>query len=271
MKMNAEVPNISAKISQNEKKKISNRAKEFICDLCDKVFSKKNNLFIHRKIHTGEKLFSCDICNNSFITKQNLSRHRRTHTGEKPFVCDMCEKTFTQKSNLTEHRRIHTGERPFKCDVCEKSFSRRDHLNAHQKLHRDEKSYSCEICQASFKLSSNLSRHKKTPSHLKQIEILNRAFSGDYSNIIDCSGSIKVEDVVDENKFVDDDIKAENIKQEIMDENDFVDSNDTNNIVDFSQFVQVQINEQETFKADLRDCESLKTKDIKKDIEKECH
>ena len=46
-------------------------------------------------IHTGKRAFMCDICDKAFTTKENLHRHRMVRTGERPFICDISNKTFT--------------------------------------------------------------------------------------------------------------------------------------------------------------------------------
>lgn len=44
---------------------------------CNKAFSRKEHLMRHIVSHTGKKLFHCDICQKFFSRKDNLNKHRR--------------------------------------------------------------------------------------------------------------------------------------------------------------------------------------------------
>ena len=42
--------------------------------------------------------FVCDLCNKSFSKRTSLVEHMLIHTGEKPHVCEVCNKSFRQRS-----------------------------------------------------------------------------------------------------------------------------------------------------------------------------
>ena len=127
--------NIRRSINSNETNNndYENRdKKQFQCDKCLKIFSKKGHLNIHKRTHTGEKPYECEFCEKRFNDPSSLKKHRRIHTGEKPYVCEICEKSFTTSSNLSKHRKIHSGEKPYSCNNCEKRFSAPGSLKKHE-------------------------------------------------------------------------------------------------------------------------------------------
>lgn len=44
---------------------------------CNKAFSRKEHLMRHIVSHTGKKMFSCDLCQKLFSRKDNLNKHKR--------------------------------------------------------------------------------------------------------------------------------------------------------------------------------------------------
>ncbi|EGT41859.1 hypothetical protein CAEBREN_30473 [Caenorhabditis brenneri] len=93
------------------------------CLQCDKVFTRKNDMQRHMKIHTGEKNHVCPECNRGFRVKSTLKAHMQTHSDNPPeYQCTVCEKSLYEKKALVVHMRIHTGEQPHKCRFCDLHF-----------------------------------------------------------------------------------------------------------------------------------------------------
>ena len=49
------------------------------------------------------KPYLCTLCNKRFTTKRCLARHRELHREEKLYSCSQCEKRFPCESYLTKH------------------------------------------------------------------------------------------------------------------------------------------------------------------------
>ncbi|EYB27584.1 hypothetical protein FG05_13123 [Fusarium graminearum] len=119
-------------------------------------------------------------CQKSFTQKTHLDIHRRTHSGEKPYSCDFpgCELTFSQLGNLKTHRRRHTGERPFSCDKCDRQFAQRGNLRAHLQTHQGLKPYVCilDACNKTFSQLGNMKTHQNN-FHKKTLKNLTMRFA----------------------------------------------------------------------------------------------
>ncbi|XP_001654768.2 zinc finger protein 519 [Aedes aegypti] len=104
------------------------------CDICGKIFSTRDVLNAHRKLHNTES-FKCDQCDQVFKTTKYLYKHKQKHLGIKKFICTYCGKGFLVGEYLKDHLRIHTGEKPFDCKICGKLFRTTNHLRQHTRTH----------------------------------------------------------------------------------------------------------------------------------------
>lgn len=86
--------------------------------------------------------YLCDMCDKSFTRAYNLRSHQRTHTDERPFVCTTCGKSFARQHDRKRHEELHTGKKLFICKGvlndgttwgCNKEFARADALGRHFK------------------------------------------------------------------------------------------------------------------------------------------
>ena len=128
------------------KNHIGKRHTNVNCDICDKNLL-KSALNSHKQTHQ-ENAFKCEMCDNVYTRKNNLEKHmntcgidivrvRKETIGA--FNCDTCGKIFTKKAYLTQHKRTHAVRKTleeFDCKFCEKVYASNQKLGKHvQKAH----------------------------------------------------------------------------------------------------------------------------------------
>ncbi|XP_062538377.1 zinc finger protein 436-like isoform X2 [Armigeres subalbatus] len=148
-----------------EKKK-RNRG-HYKCDVCGQEFTRKYDLYTHRKSVHGSTPFQCKQCMKCFSKQSRLVDHELLHTGIRPFQCPECEKNYATQKGLKGHIiDVHTPNLPYVCDKCGKGFSNETKLRNHYAAHIETRDFICDICEKGFKTAPHLSLHKAT--HLPQ-------------------------------------------------------------------------------------------------------
>ncbi|XP_020644241.3 transcription factor IIIA isoform X1 [Pogona vitticeps] len=88
-----------------------------VCKVCSKIFSRKDFLKCHQKIHAvNREVFKCprEGCGRTYTTVFNLQSHILSfHEAKRPFTCDYpgCGKAFAMKQSLVRHAVVHDPDR----------------------------------------------------------------------------------------------------------------------------------------------------------------
>lgn len=137
---------------------------EYLCNECDKHFSKKSKLNRHlREQHKEEdeiKRYDCDDCPQTFKRKEHLNRHRKAkHLFEK-FQCQFCVARFVEKYKLRKHLKVHHSV--IMCNDCDENWELKDDNNKTHICNKEKKNeeLNCDLCPKKYKRSSFLDKHK---------------------------------------------------------------------------------------------------------------
>ncbi|XP_028426640.1 uncharacterized protein LOC114550216 isoform X2 [Perca flavescens] len=160
----------SSRASLNVHRRIHTGETPYLCSHCGRGFRTSNGLNFHVRIHTGDRRYKCPICGKTSI--QHMMRHMRMHRGEKNFLCTECGKAFLTSGELKLHTRSHTGERPYTCKDCGRGFTAKCLLTVHMRRHTGESPYRCSVCPKSFKTSRMRKRHMMIHSNNKSFQCL---------------------------------------------------------------------------------------------------
>lgn len=80
----------------------------FDCNFCTKEFVTVSDWRQHERVHhTHLREFICDICSKVYREKNKIEEHLNAHTGNRPFKCATCKRGFYAKGDLSKHMKIH--------------------------------------------------------------------------------------------------------------------------------------------------------------------
>ena len=119
------------------KVKLDKRHNMFILDNTVNLKSQANDIDVTERRHDDKpsKPYLCTVCDKRFTSKQYLGIHRRRHTGAF-YSCAQCEKCYTFPSALCVHMNVHRGK--YKCTVCSKCYQTSYELAAQAKSFKRE-------------------------------------------------------------------------------------------------------------------------------------
>lgn len=137
-------------------------SQRYTCGLCNKEFSRSDQLSSHLKIHEpNAPRYECDLCGKSYLKKNILSEHMRVHSRDPYAICPFCGRNFTCVSNMKQHMLRHTNTKNFECKWCGKTFISKGELKGHERVHTGDQPYVCDTCGKAFSMSYSLKKHNR--------------------------------------------------------------------------------------------------------------
>jgi KRAB domain-containing zinc finger protein len=138
------------------------RIASFECDICAKLFIKKERLSKHQSVHFIDRNFICVICSANFKTKYQLNRHLQYNRQNADYICDQCGKRFKTSAEIERHQVVHAIDRKYRCELCNSTFKSEVHLKKHKRsVHETNGNvgYICDKCNRSYRDKSTFITH----------------------------------------------------------------------------------------------------------------
>lgn len=147
--------------------------KLYTCDKpdCRKSYTSLMSYRKHAALHSVEEgNLQCLICDKVFTNRQDIVYHLKIHTGsrtvknetDKKFTCNYCERRFFTAKDVRRHQVVHTGRRDFLCPCCPQKFGRKDHLVRHVKNAHPDESWRSTVAGTSSELTPEVSAFEET-------------------------------------------------------------------------------------------------------------
>ena len=167
---------------------------DFVCPFCDRTFSSKEMLFVHKqRLHSVGDPFTCLQCNRQFSSKYSRNNHVCRVEGrsewpveseedvksnpdvkesiEEHHGCNVCLESFPSKRALRNHKRSHAGRRaPFICSICKQELSSKYGLLRHKKSQHGTTQSTHLQCNDQVESKGNQSNHSLNDSGVSSVQ-----------------------------------------------------------------------------------------------------
>ena len=158
---------------------VSQTAKKFKCDTCDKLFKTKMYLAIHMyNTHDRvvfpeiseknvENTISKIICDNTNTPNHDTIDQIQEGDTEEKFQIELEKVKSEPRKNPDErlaedeYEKINNSENPeLNCDLCNKSFlDYESYCNHYKRVHNEKKSFKCSLCDNKFTTKRSIYSH----------------------------------------------------------------------------------------------------------------
>ncbi|ESN94118.1 hypothetical protein HELRODRAFT_103045 [Helobdella robusta] len=158
--------------------------KLWLCQTCQKTFTKKSTYDHHMQKHVEEtKPNLCELCGLAITGKAEMQQHLAVAHAKNPrssewHLCNECGKTFSKESTLISHvvkvhkrgagassminSRIENEREVFVCEFCNKQYASRTSIKLHTVMaHSDSKPFQCHECGKGFAFKSQMISHTR--------------------------------------------------------------------------------------------------------------
>ncbi|XP_052896009.1 transcription factor grauzone-like [Anopheles moucheti] len=138
---------------------------------CGRTFHSRYRLLEHVSYHVGASMVRCDICNKSFSSRSYLLVHKSRKHGQaedRPYKCTQCHQSYAMECHLKAHIVSHVR---VNCTICGKQLASALSLRTHMiNMHAKRENHICDSCGREFRSRQAFERHVKLHQGLEVAE-----------------------------------------------------------------------------------------------------
>ena len=158
---NSQEDDVSATENSNEDQNLND--KEFSCDKCSFVTSRKRSFTWHMKKHVNSESGSsvpCVFCSSSFSSKNKLAKHISVEHRQDTYSCHTCDTQFPRVSEFVDHLSLHSKKNLIKkCLYCPFKTVHNISFKHHMARHTGQNVYKCPFCKYKTPSMKNYREH----------------------------------------------------------------------------------------------------------------